>query len=93
MNRIAPLLAILFLALAAPSQQTWAGGRHEGRSGREAPQRGQQQDMSAAGAAELARRRTGGRVLSVKPGKNGYRVKVLTPKGEVRYVPVGKGGR
>lgn len=95
MNRTPPLLAalVLALALAVPSQEIWAGGRHEGRQGRETPQRGHQQDMSPARAAELARRRTGGRVLAVKPGKKGYRVKVLTPKGEVRYVPIGKGGR
>jgi hypothetical protein len=34
----------------------------------------------------MARRQTGGRVLAVTASDGGYRVKVLTPKGEVRYV-------
>jgi hypothetical protein len=34
----------------------------------------------------MARRQTGGRVLAVTPSNDGYRVKVLTPNGEVRYV-------
>jgi hypothetical protein len=34
----------------------------------------------------MARRQTGGRVLAVTAGDGGYRVKVLTPQGEVRYV-------
>jgi hypothetical protein len=46
------------------------------------------QDFTAEQAAETPRRQTGGRVLNVKPGNGGYRVKVLTPKGEVLYVPV-----
>jgi hypothetical protein len=43
-------------------------------------------------AAERAKRDTGGRVLSVRPPPqedNGdYRVKILTPQGEVRYLNV-----
>lgn len=43
-------------------------------------------------AAERARRDTGGRVLSIqeKPreDRKGYRVKILTPEGEVRYYDV-----
>jgi hypothetical protein len=46
----------------------------------------------ADAAAERARRDTGGRVLSVKPspqqGEGDYRVKILTPQGEVRYMNV-----
>ena len=42
--------------------------------------------LTAAQAGEMARRQTGGRVLAVTPGDGGYRVKVLTPQGEVRYV-------
>jgi hypothetical protein len=89
MNRIAPLLAALPLALALAAQEASAGGRHGG--GR--PGHGHQQGLSAGQAAEVARRQTGGRVLAVKPSKEGYRVKVLTPKGEVRYVPVDGGRR
>jgi uncharacterized membrane protein YkoI len=43
-------------------------------------------------AAEKARRDTGGRVLSIKErppeDRQGYRVKILTPEGEVRYYDV-----
>ncbi|HSO07672.1 MAG TPA: PepSY domain-containing protein [Pelomicrobium sp.] len=43
-------------------------------------------------AAEKARRDTGGRVLSIKErprdDREGYRVKILTPEGEVRYYDV-----
>jgi hypothetical protein len=43
-------------------------------------------------AAEQVRRDTGGRVLSVRPppqqGQGDYRVKILTPQGEVRYMNV-----
>ena len=47
-------------------------------------------------AAERARRETGGRVLSVeerpaRDDREGYRVKILTPEGEVRYYDVGPG--
>ena len=42
--------------------------------------------MSAGQASEIARRQTGGRVLAVTPKDGGYRVKVLTPSGEVRQV-------
>lgn len=49
--------------------------------------------MSSSQAAEAAQRQTGGRVLSVKESSGGYRVKVLTPSGEVRDVFVPGGGR
>lgn len=43
-------------------------------------------------AAERARRDTGGRVLSVRPPPQqdggAYRVKILTPEGQVRYLNV-----
>lgn len=46
-------------------------------------------------AAERARRDTGGRVLSIKErprdDRQGYRVKILTPEGEVRYYDVDPG--
>jgi hypothetical protein len=93
MNRIALLLSLLLLPLAIATAPVCAGGRHEGRRGSEIPQRGPQAGISAAQAAEIARGRTGGRVLAVKPGGDGYQVKVLTPNGEVRYVPVRRGGR
>lgn len=47
-------------------------------------------------AAERARRETGGRVLSIeehsrRDDREGYRVRILTPEGEVRYYDVGPG--
>jgi len=46
--------------------------------------------ISMSGAAEMARRQTGGRVLNVQEtrqgGREGYRVKVLTGSGEVRVI-------
>ena len=50
-----------------------------------------QGELSEEQAAQLARQRTGGRVLSVQTTKDSYRVKVLTPQGEVRYVRVRAG--
>jgi hypothetical protein len=41
---------------------------------------------SPSEAADEARRRTGGQVLSVRQSRGGYEVKVLTPSGEVRLV-------
>jgi hypothetical protein len=61
------------------------GGRPNADSGRGGGQ------ISPGQAAEIARRQTGGRVLSVEGGRNGYRVKVLTPSGEIRYVSVPAG--
>lgn len=76
MKRTLPVIALaLFLA---PSLDVHAKDKGE-RSGADA-------------AAERARRDTGGRVLSVRPPpqqENGdYRVKILTPQGEVRYLNV-----
>ena len=46
--------------------------------------------LSPAEAAEQARSSTGGKVLQVKPRKDGrYRVKILMPNGQVRSIPVG----
>ena len=78
MQRLVPL-AIVLLLLAGPA----SGERGRGGEGRDSTQgRG----ITAAQAGEMARRQTGGRVLAVSPRDGGYRVKVLTPKGEVRYV-------
>jgi hypothetical protein len=48
---------------------------------------------SPSEAADEARRRTGGQVLSVRKSGGGYEVKVLTPSGEVRmvYIPASGG--
>ncbi|MFD2111761.1 PepSY domain-containing protein [Thiorhodococcus fuscus] len=65
------ILAALLLCMAPPT--TWAGS-------------GQGRQMSPDRAGEIARSQTGGRVLAVQSADGGYRVKVLTPDGQVRYV-------
>jgi hypothetical protein len=59
----------------------------------DAPARDKGERSGADAAAEQARRDTGGgRVLSVRPPpqqeQGDYRVKILTPQGEVRYLNV-----
>lgn len=78
----AALLATTLLGLAAPANAD------RGQDGRGSGAQG----LSADQAAERVRRQTGGRVLRVEPAASGYRVKVLTPAGEVREVVV-SGGR
>lgn len=68
------LIKIVVAALLLLTQPlAWAG-------------RGQDGQVSPSEAGEIASRQTGGRVLAVKPTDGGYRVKVLTPDGQVRYV-------
>ena len=84
-----PILAAAILAcLAAHPAWSAPGGKGNVKGKRE-----QAKHFTPEQAAKAARRQTGGRVLNVKPGNGGYRVKVLTPKGEVRYVPVDPPGR
>jgi uncharacterized membrane protein YkoI len=77
------LLIILALTLATFVN---AGAKDKGERGNGGGR------SSADVAAEQARRDTGGRVLSVQPspqqGQGDYRVKILTPQGEVRYMNV-----
>ncbi|MGB5832174.1 MAG: hypothetical protein WBG92_09330 [Thiohalocapsa sp.] len=49
---------------------------------------GQGGGLTASEAGKIAQRQTGGRVLAITPRGGGFRVKVLTPKGEVRQVIV-----
>lgn len=70
-------LALSALILSALLQPAWAGRGGQGNGG------GQ---VSPGQASEIAARQTGGRVLAVQPADGGYRVKVLTPNGQVRYV-------
>ncbi|MGB5834959.1 MAG: hypothetical protein WBG92_23650, partial [Thiohalocapsa sp.] len=67
------------------SDPAWCapGGKAGGKAHRE-----KAKDFTPKEAAQTARRQTGGRVLNIKPGNGGYRVKVLTPNGDVSYVPV-----
>jgi hypothetical protein len=75
----------------------WGGAGRHGRSvlgQRDGDDRGKgrgREGITAGEAAERVRKDTGGRVLSVEDGGNGYRVRVLTPKGEVRVVSVPRG--
>jgi hypothetical protein len=78
MQRVIPLAVVLFLLAPPASAERGRGGEDRDRS--------KGQGISAAQAGEMARRQTGGRVLAVSPRDGGYRVKVLTPQGEVRYV-------
>ena len=48
--------------------------------------------LSPDQAAERVQRQAGGRVLAVQPAGGGYRVKVLTPQGEVRAFFVDESG-
>ncbi|TVQ87611.1 MAG: hypothetical protein EA400_11150 [Chromatiaceae bacterium] len=72
-RRLACWLAAALLILAGP-----ALGQRDGRGG----------GMTADQAAEQVRQQTGGRVLRVDRTGSGYRVKVLTPAGEVREIEV-----
>lgn len=79
------MATLLALSLAQPS---WAANGPKGKD----KERGGG-GMSSSQAAQAAQRQTGGRVLSVNESSGGYRVKVLTPSGEVRDVFVPGGGR
>ncbi|HSD62116.1 MAG TPA: hypothetical protein VLC55_14790 [Burkholderiales bacterium] len=85
---VAAVLALGMAAPAAQAQQRLAPDR-----GAYSAERQQAARISAAQAAEIARRQTGGRVLSIKESRDGYQVKVLTQGGDVRYVFVPASGR
>lgn len=87
---------VLALALAlVPAQGVMArGGDRDGPSRAERGGGGQDRGRRDARdeAAERARREGGGRVLSIQErgrgGGEGYRAKILTPDGVVRYLDV-----
>ena len=79
-----PLINILLIILLALSPLSTVSA-DRGKSGK-GGKTSQGQGMSSGQAGEIARRQTGGRVLAVTPKDGGYRVKVLTPSGEVRQV-------
>ncbi|MGB5735017.1 MAG: hypothetical protein WBM40_11315 [Thiohalocapsa sp.] len=79
-----PLINVLLaLLLALAPLSTVAGDNGRGGKGKKDREGS---GISADQAGAIARRQTGGRVLAVKPKDGGYRVKVLTPGGEVRQV-------
>jgi len=83
-----PFLITVATLLAICTQPALADRDKGGKRGGGKPNSKQAQGISSAQAAQIARKKTGGRVLAVKPASKGYRVKVLTPGGEVRYVKV-----
>lgn len=87
MGMMRHILGCLIFAMAV---QPALAGKDKGRDG---GQSGGGSQITAAQAGEIARAQTGGRVLAVKPKKGGFRVKVLTPAGEVREVVVPGSGR
>lgn len=86
--RISSLAVVLVLA---PAGAAWSdrGDRDSDSRGRGGDRRSSEgRQSSESRASERARKETGGRVLGVSPKKDGYRVKILTPKGEVRSIQV-----
>jgi hypothetical protein len=85
------ILALSVLLALAPLGGAWAdrGGRgHDSRGKGGDRGWGEGRQSSESRASERARQQTGGRVLGVSPSNEGYRVKILTPKGEVRNIQV-----
>lgn len=80
-------LIIMTLALSLASPPLWARDRDRGRY--EAPRQGQSHGIDADQATAIARQRSGGRVLSLKPVERrqgpAYRAKVLRD-GRVRML-------
>jgi len=77
---LAQLLLALLLSFASVCDVSAERGGGKDRGGR------QGKGLTADQAGEIARGKTGGRVLAVTARDGGYRVKVLTPGGEVRQV-------
>lgn len=93
------MLLLLWGTLLLPPAQAFAtaieGAQHPVQAlsaSWQLAQTGRGAQLSASAAADLVQRRTGGRVLAVQAqresGREIYRVKVLTPQGEVRIVLV-----
>lgn len=85
------ILALAILLVLAPVGAAWSdrGGRDSDSRGRGGDRRSSEgRQSSESRASERARKQTGGRVLGVSPSDDGYRVKILTPKGEVRSIQV-----
>lgn len=89
-SRLACCLAVLLLCAAVPEQGVADKGKGGAGSGRG---QGNAKALSADQAAERVRKQTGGRVLRIDDAGNGYRIKVLTPAGEVREIAVPAGRR
>jgi len=88
MSRTIRFIAILILAFATQPAWTADHPRAGGDRGGEQRHKGSRGGMTAAKAAAMAQRQTGGRVLAVEESRGDYRVKVLTPAGEVRSIDI-----
>lgn len=91
-HRIAAAVALALAVCAAPAHALQ--GRDDSRDSR--ADKRSERGITRDDAAERARRATGGRVLSIQEGArgdDGYRVKILTPDGQVRYYDVERNGR
>lgn len=92
LHRVATAVALALAVCAAPAHALQ--GRDDSRDSR--ADKRNERSITRDDAAERARRATGGRVLSIQEGSrndNGYRVKILTPDGQVRYYDVERNGR
>jgi len=83
-----PLPVLLLCALLQPAAQAF-----DSPSGQwQLAQAGRPAGLTLSEAADLVQKRTGGRILSAQAlreqGRDRYRIKVLTPQGEVRVVLV-----
>jgi len=87
MKRLVLLCALILPAVVAAQPWQVAAPRFQTESGRTAQPR-----ISMGDAMERVVRATGGRVIQAQPatvnGHEGYRIKVLTARGEVRVVYV-----
>ncbi|MGH8508619.1 MAG: PepSY domain-containing protein [Gammaproteobacteria bacterium] len=77
--------AVLLACLIALPQTVSAD--HEGRN-RERSRGGDRSRVDPDEAASIARQKSGGRVLRVRPGRNRHSVKVLSPDGRVYEIGV-----
>jgi len=85
-----PILIVFLFTLLPPAAQ--ADDRLLGQDVWRVADGGRQGRVSLREATDLVQKRTGGRVLSTQAvreqGRDMYRIKVLTPQGEVRIVLV-----
>ena len=83
-------LILMVLALTAAQAQASSVATDSSRSNWLMAASGKHVDLSLNDATELVQKRTGGRVLAAQEvreqGRAMYRIKVITPQGEVRIV-------
>ncbi|MDQ3564499.1 MAG: hypothetical protein M3436_10270 [Pseudomonadota bacterium] len=78
--------AVLLGCLIALPQA--ASAEHEGRNRERFRGGGERSRIDPDEAASIARQKSGGRVLGVRPGRNRHSVKVLSPDGRVYEIKV-----